>query len=93
MCLGEVTSDTSDDFDRGSKFVHYQAIESLSEYVVLSHRERRIDHHRRLESGQWLYTAHASADGIVELPALGGSIRIAEVYDGVDLDEGRGSAE
>lgn len=90
-CLVEVTSDTSEDFDRGSKFVHYQAIESLREYVVVSHRERRIDHHRRLDSGQWLYTAYASADAVVELPALGGSIRIAEVYDDVDLDEGRGT--
>lgn len=88
-CLVEVTSDTSEDDDRGSKCVHYQAIESLREYIVISHRERRLDHHRRLESGQWLYTAHTLTGASIELPALGGSIRLADVYDGVDLAEGR----
>lgn len=88
-CLVEVTSDTTEDFDRGSKFVQYQAIESLREYVVVSHRERRIDHHRRLDTGQWLYTACVSDDVPLELPALGGSIGLVDVYEGVDLDEGR----
>src|SRR6266545_784873 len=35
----EVTSDTTEDYDRGTKFLHYQGIASLREYVVVSHRE------------------------------------------------------
>jgi Uma2 family endonuclease len=87
-CLVEITSDTSEDFDRGSKFVHYQAIDSLREYIVVSHRERRVDHHRRLESGQWLYTTSTADDARIDLPSLGGSVRLADVYEGVDLAEG-----
>jgi Uma2 family endonuclease len=85
----EVTSDSTEDFERGSKFVHYQAIESLCEYVVVSHRGRRIDHHRRLESGQWLTTAHLEDDAMIEIGALGGSIQLGEIYAGIDLTEGR----
>jgi Uma2 family endonuclease len=85
----EITIDSSEDYDRGTKFLHYQAIDSLAEYLVVSHRERRIDHHRRLESGQWLATAFVGDDASVELPALGGSIRLADVYANIDLDEGR----
>lgn len=84
----EVTSDSTEDFDRGSKFVHYQAIESLREYVVVSHRERRIDHHRRLDSGQWLATAHVSEAAVVEIAVMGGSFRLGDVYAGIDLTEG-----
>jgi Uma2 family endonuclease len=87
--LVEVTSDTSEDFDRGSKLVHYQAIPSLLEYVIVSHREPRIDHYRRLEAGQWLVTTYAADDREIALAALGGSIRLADVYGELDLAEGK----
>ena len=84
----EVTSVSTEDYDRGTKFLHYQSIASLREYLIVSHRERRIDHHCRLESGQWLVTGHTAADAEIALPALGGSVRLAEIYAGVDLHEG-----
>lgn len=85
-CVVEVTSDTTEEFDRGSKVVHYQAIESLAAFMIVSHRERRIDVHRRLDSGQWLYTVYASRDAVIEV--LGGSVRLDDVYGEVDLAEG-----
>lgn len=89
MLLVEVTSDTSEDYDRGRKFLHYQGIESLREYVIVSHRELRIDHYQRLESGQWLATTYRGPNARVELPAFGGSFDIADAYAEVDLHEGR----
>jgi Uma2 family endonuclease len=89
----EVTSATSEDYDRGTKFLHYQGIPSLQEYVIVSHREWRIDHQRRLVSGQWLSTAHLGIDAVLELTGLGGSIRLADVYADVDLAEGRAGSE
>jgi Uma2 family endonuclease len=86
--LVEVTSDSTEGDDRGKKFLHYQAIASLKEYVIVSHRERRIDHHRRLESGQWLATAYLKDADEIELPALGGHVRLADIYAEVDLAEG-----
>ena len=81
----EVTSPTTEDFDRGSKFVHYQAIESLREYVVVSHSERRVDTYRRTDSGHWVYAAFKADDAF---EALGGSIKVADLYAEVDLAEG-----
>lgn len=86
--LVEVTSDSTEDYDRGTKFLHYQAIASLVEYVIVSHRERRVDHFRRLENGQWLATTRR-AEGTVELPLVGGSFEMADLYAGVVFDEGR----
>jgi Uma2 family endonuclease len=88
IVLVEVSSDSTEDYDRGKKFLHYQGIESLREYLVVSHREQRIDHHRRLESGQWLVTAHLKDDALIEVSALGGAIRLQDVYAGLDLTEG-----
>jgi Uma2 family endonuclease len=86
--LVEVTSDSTEDYDRGTKFLHYQAIASLQEYVIVSHREARVDHSRRLENGQWLTTT-SLGDARVELPLLGGSFELNDLYSGVAFDEGR----
>src|SRR5437660_11701719 len=39
--LVEVTSDSSEDYDRGAKLEYYRSIPTLREYVIVSHRERR----------------------------------------------------
>ncbi len=84
----EVTSESTEDYDRGTKFLHYQAIASLSEYLIVSHRERRIDHFRRLDDGQWLATTR-TGDGSVDLPVLRGSLTVSDLYAGVVFNEGR----
>lgn len=86
--LVEVTSDSTEDYDRGTKFLHYQAIASLQEYVIISHRERRIDHFRRLASGQWLATTW-QGEAEVELPLLEAKFALSDVYAGVVFDEGQ----
>lgn len=88
----EVTSDSSEDFDRGKKFLHYQTIAELRHYVIVSHSERRIDHFRREGDGQWHLTTHTHEDSLVDLPEHGGAIALSEVYANVDLDEGRRAA-
>jgi len=85
----EVTSDSTEDFDRGRKFLHYQSIAELRDYVIVSHTERRIDHFRREGDGQWHLTTHTLDDALVDLPEHGGAIALFDVYGNVDLDEGR----
>jgi len=87
--LVEVTSDSTEDFDRGTKFIHYQTIAELSEYVIVSHRTIRIDHFRRQGDGQWHLTTHTRSDSRVELAGLGGAIVVADAYAGVEFGEGR----
>jgi Uma2 family endonuclease len=83
----EVTSESTEDYDRGTKFLHYQAIDGFREYLVVSHREPRIDHFRRLESGQWLATA-CTGNAVVETVVLGGVLAVRDVYAGLELSEG-----
>jgi Uma2 family endonuclease len=84
----EVTSDTSEDFDRGKKFLSYQSIPELRDYVIVSHRERRIDHYRRSDHGEWIVATHIALDARVSLSGLEGAFTVNDVYDGVDLAEG-----
>jgi len=86
--LVEVTSDTTEDFDRGKKFLHYQSISELRDYIIVSHTHRRIDHFKREGDGQWRLTTHTRSNAPVDLPDYGGAITLADVYDGINLAEG-----
>jgi Uma2 family endonuclease len=50
----EVLSVTTEKGDRGNKWLHYQRIPSLQEYVLVS-QEPRIEIFRRTSSGTWEY--------------------------------------
>ena len=77
--LLEVTSDSSEEYDTTEKVAFYKTIPSLREYIVVSHRERRMVVHQRDESGQWS-TRVAMAGGQVAVPSLGAVLRVDEIY-------------
>lgn len=77
--LLEVTSDSSEEYDTGPKVEYYRTIPTLREYVIVSHRTRKLIVHRRDESGRWS-SETAVPGGHVGLPSLGSELRVDEVY-------------
>lgn len=55
--LVEVLSDSTEAYDRGEKRQHYQAIPSLQDYLLVSQRERKVEHWSRGDAGWSLVTA------------------------------------
>jgi Uma2 family endonuclease len=53
--LVEVLSSTTEQYDRGLKWEGYQRIESLTDYVLVSQAEPRIEHFRRDRTRTWVY--------------------------------------
>lgn len=51
--LIEVTSPSSERYDRGGKFERYKRIPSVREYVIVSQRTHAIDVFRRNDDGTW----------------------------------------
>ncbi len=82
--LVEVLSPSTESYDRGEKLQHYREIPSLREVLHLSTRERHVMHHRRLDTGQWVLTERR--EGEMELPVLGGVVRLDDLYDKVDFE-------
>ncbi len=83
--LVEVTSDSSEEYDTSTKLEAYRTIPSLLEYVVVSHRERRITVHGRGEDGTWT-TRVAIAGGAVPVPSLETELRVDAIYRGSRID-------
>ena len=79
----EVLSPSTQAYDRGLKFEVYRRIASLREYILIDPDTWRIDAFRRNEQGQWLLFDMSGATQL-ELPSVGVSVPLAEVFDGVD---------
>lgn len=62
--LVEVVSGDTEQHDRGLKWESYQRIESLTDYLLVSQREPRIEHFRREQGGAWVYRAAGPGERI-----------------------------
>jgi Uma2 family endonuclease len=81
--LLEVTSDSSEDYDTGGKLAAYKTIETLREYIVVSHRERRITIHRR-DGDAWT-SRNAIAGGRIALATLDTELVVDAIYRGSSI--------
>jgi Uma2 family endonuclease len=81
----EILSPSTASTDRGEKFLAYQAIESLRDYVLIAQTEARIEHFARQESGFWLPTIAAGLDASLTLSAVPLTLRLAEIYENVNF--------
>ena len=80
----EVLSGSTENYDRGRKFLSYQEIPSLQEYLLVSQDEALIEHYRR-EAEHWVYTKSDGLEATVALPAAGCEIPLREIYAQVDF--------
>jgi Uma2 family endonuclease len=78
--IAEVLSDSTEAYDRGRKFAHYQQIVSLRYYLLVSQQEPRMELLSRAIENQWGWRETAGLEGMLELPALGISLSLSEVF-------------
>jgi Uma2 family endonuclease len=82
--IAEVLSESTEAYERGKKFEHYRTLDSLTEYLLVAQDEPRIEHFTRREDG-WFLTAARGLDGVLALPTIGCELRLAEVYERVEV--------
>ena len=81
----EVLSPSTERYDRGMKFRHYQQIPSLREYVLVSQDEMVVERFARRPDGTWVLTTFADPDGEFGLESAPVRVPLADVYRGVEL--------
>ena len=75
----EVTSPSTEEYDRGDKVDHYKRVTSLREIVLVSHRERLVEVLRREDDGTW--SRHEARVGeTIRLVSIACDLPVAEVY-------------
>lgn len=81
--LFEVLSPRTDRADRGDKLLNYQSIPSLRVYVLVEQARYALTVYRRGENGVWSMEVVGDPRGSLELPEIGCSLPLAEIYDRV----------
>lgn len=79
----EILSDSTECYCRGMKFRHYQRIESLQEYILVSQNEPVIDRFVRQSRWDWLSTTIVDLDKTLELMTVEVKLPLAEIYAGI----------
>lgn len=82
--LVEVTSRSTEDYDRGEKLSHYLQIPSLQAVLFISHRRVQVTLVERHDQG--FDIKEAESGEIVRVPALGLQLSVDELYREITLD-------
>jgi len=78
--LVEVTSDSTEAYDRGEKLAQYKTIDALRAVVFVAHRRPGIDVYVRQSDGTWASGAHAGAGETVSIEAIRCTLVVDDVF-------------
>ena len=86
LLVVEVTSPSTEDYDRGDKLRHYQKLPTLREILIVSHREPRLTLLRRQGAG-WTESAAGPGESVM-LEAVAARLAVDDVHRGGLEDRG-----
>lgn len=76
----EVLSDSTAAYDKGDKFLSYQLIESLQEYVLISQDKPLVEKYVRQPDENWLYSKVEGLKANIVLSSIKCRLRLADIY-------------
>ncbi len=83
VLLAEVLSPSTQRYDQAGKWDFYQRLPSLQSYLML--RQDRVGVHWYRRSGAvWTFSSHANLDDVLELTEPACSLRVADLYAGIE---------
>jgi Uma2 family endonuclease len=78
----EVLSQSTESLDRREKLMHYQKLESLKEYVLVSQDKVQVQVYRQETPGNWTVQI-LDTDSELSLESLGLTLTMAQIYEDV----------
>jgi Uma2 family endonuclease len=83
--IAEVLSPTTEAFDRGTKWIRYQQIATLSDYLLIAQNRPLIEHYIRQTDGRWLYSIAKNLVESVEITSIDCHLPLTEVYERIEF--------
>lgn len=82
----EVLSPSTMSFDRFRKLPEYQTVATISHILLVDTEAPRLDMWSRDAAGGWAQAKLDGLDATVELPAVGASLSLADVFEGLTFE-------
>lgn len=83
--IAEVLSKSTQDYDRGEKFVAYRTIESFKEYLLVDQYRIYVEHHVKTAAHQWLLTEYRDRNATLSFSSFELQIQIADLYETIEF--------
>ena len=87
LAMVEVLSDSTEKYDRGTKFAQYRKILSLQEFILAAQDQPLLERYARQPDGDWLLTEFRGLEITFEMTCLRVKIPMNEIYRGVEFPE------
>jgi Uma2 family endonuclease len=87
VLLVEVLSESTEEYDRGEKWRHYQQIDALTDYLLVCTDWPRVEHYCRQSRDSWTYRQIEGLEAKLEIELFGGELSLFDVYRGIDFSE------
>lgn len=84
----EVLSASTESYDRGRKFLHYQSLPSLQEYVLISQQIVQVEIYRRKAARKWEYQCLTQRSDVLTFKAVDYTMELDDLYYGVPVKGG-----
>jgi Uma2 family endonuclease len=82
----EILSPSTAMYDRTEKFAHYRTIPTLREYLLIAQDSPMVEHFIHQQDEQWLWSIAEQLTDTVELPSVGCTLALADLYADIALD-------
>jgi Uma2 family endonuclease len=83
----EILSPSTEAYDRGAKFRHYQKLPPVREYVLVSQDQMQVELFVRQPDEKWMLTTFDGAEGEFTLATVPVRLPLADVYRGVEIPD------
>lgn len=81
----EVLSNSTKDYDRGTKWLHYKTLPTLQYYMLVSQHEYSVEVYERLNDFKWIYTTYEGLEQEIALTKLEITINTSQIYKNLKL--------
>jgi Uncharacterized protein conserved in cyanobacteria len=85
IAIFEVLSKNTRMVDQVDKFIRYQNIDSLRDYVLVDSEQPWVEVRSKMPDGQWEAAAYGPSSDAVVLPSLGVKLSFADIYPGTTI--------
>ena len=87
ILIVEVLSNSTAKYDKTGKFFKYQRIPSLKQYILISQYACAVEFYKKMENGQWVYSALSQLADILSIPCIDAQIPLSELYVDINFED------
>jgi len=82
----EISSKSTQRYDRSDKFQAYRTIPSFREYLLLDQTKRYVEHFSKIDAKQWSLREYDESDEVISFSSIDFEISLTDAYNKVKFE-------